>query len=246
MGALLAWLDIETTGLNPDEDHLLEIACVVTDLSGQPIEEGEYHRVAALPDAWQPDDPGSWPVDPTVRDMHAVNGLWDSCRDLRRHSEDDLIDNFLCWIHMFNGEGITIHPAGSGVAGFDVPWLRARRDPPGVWPFHYRECDLRSIRFLLEAIGMWPERPLSPHRAMADVQIAIDTWIDLIDLLKSGTPHPAGDYRRGVGDAIAAVKQLKAEQEQVAATHVLGTQRNRAEAAAGTLDAAASVLMDLL
>lgn len=244
MGALLAWLDLETTGLNHDEDHLLEIACVVTDLAGRPIEEGYYHRVAALPEAWQPDDPASWPVDPSVFDMHTRNWLWDACRDNGIRGEDDLVDEFLRWINMFNGEGITLHPAGSGVAAFDVPWLWARLDPGAIWPFHYRECDLRSIRFLLEAVGMWPEVPVSPHRAMADVQIAIDTWTDLIDLLKPGTPHPAGEYRRGVGDSIAAVLKLKTEQEQLAV--VRGAIGSNSTVAAGALDAAASVLMDLL
>lgn len=68
----LVWVDIETTGLDPQYDVILEIAVVVTD--------GDLNELAAK----------SWVVSragyeerqnarPIIQAMHDANGLWDAC-----------------------------------------------------------------------------------------------------------------------------------------------------------------------
>ena len=37
---LLAWLDLEMTGLDPEKHHIIEIACLVTDSDLNIVEEG--------------------------------------------------------------------------------------------------------------------------------------------------------------------------------------------------------------
>ncbi len=39
MSELLAWVDVETTGLDPTEGLLLQVACILTDLAGNIISE---------------------------------------------------------------------------------------------------------------------------------------------------------------------------------------------------------------
>jgi len=43
MSKRFLWVDLEMTGLNEQEDHILEVAAVITDLELKPIEE--FHRV---------------------------------------------------------------------------------------------------------------------------------------------------------------------------------------------------------
>ena len=71
----LLWLDIETTGLCPVNDRILEIAWSITDLLGEPC-LGEGTVLV--------DEGRGFPVDmhPKVLEMHTVSGLleeWKAC-----------------------------------------------------------------------------------------------------------------------------------------------------------------------
>lgn len=79
---MLIWIDTETSGLSPKDDHLLEIAVVVTD--DNLVEKASYSTVvkpvgAHIDDIY---------MDPVVRAMHSKNGLIQELRDgrgLRRY-----------------------------------------------------------------------------------------------------------------------------------------------------------------
>ncbi len=175
MKQLYIWCDIETTGLDHTEDHLLEIGAVATSPDLQ--QAAVFSRVACLPPAWvRQGGPDTWPLDDTVRAMHTTNGLLDDCAAaVFGPDEDDLVDAFLLWCTDIaataDADLITI--AGSGVAGFDVPWLKARADPFGPWPFHYRILDLSPVRMLLRLAGIdihldASSGPGKAHRALDD------------------------------------------------------------------------------
>jgi len=188
---LLCWLDIETTGLEHESDRLLEIAATVTTVAGRALDDSSsFHTVVRLPDDWDRDRPDTWPVDDHVRAMHTSNGLWDLCsQHYVTVDEDAAIDRFCEWAHMFNDAGVTLHPAGSGVARFDVPWLRARADPDLPWPFHYREVDVSSMRIMFTHAGhVMPARPEwhNAHRARDDVDAAIGDYVYMLSKLTVG------------------------------------------------------------
>lgn len=69
---VLLWLDVETTGLNVDRDHLLEVAVLPTllDETLTPIDD-LWTRVVALPDGLRFKD--------VAVEMHARSGLWRDC-----------------------------------------------------------------------------------------------------------------------------------------------------------------------
>lgn len=188
---LYIWVDIETTGLDHREDHLLEIGAVATgpDL----LQRGVFSRVACLPHAWvREGGPDTWPLDDTVRAMHTANGLLDDCAAaVFGPDEDDLVDAFLFWCtdaaSMAGADRLTI--AGSGVAGFDVAWLRARADPYGPWPFHYRTLDLSPVRQVLAMAGITTHLDASSgpgkrHRALDDAQAHLAEARLIIDTLR--------------------------------------------------------------
>lgn len=79
---VLVWTDVETTGVDPIRDNLLEIAVVLTDTDLVPITDGfhsvvKYHAKTA--------EGLRNKSDPYVRDMHDRTGLW------HRLSKDDAI-----------------------------------------------------------------------------------------------------------------------------------------------------------
>lgn len=68
---MIAWTDIESTGLDEDKDHLLEVALVITD--------DDLNEVSAASVVVQPVgvlDVEALDLDPEVRKMHTLNGLF--------------------------------------------------------------------------------------------------------------------------------------------------------------------------
>lgn len=186
----LAWIDIETTGLDPDNDYLLEVHCRITDTDC--TELATFHQWAALPDGWRHTAPEQWPVDQVVLDMHTRNGLWADLRACGGNlfDEDEVVDDLVRWIDFVKGDrDVTIHPAGSGVARFDIPWLKSRVDPELDWPLHHREFDISGMRMAYQLAGYTIARPDGPtHRAERDVRDEIDEYLLMRSLI---TPKAA-------------------------------------------------------
>lgn len=189
---LYIWVDIETSGLDHTDDHLLEIGAIATRDDFQEI--GSFHGLTGLPAGWLRDDPESWPIDEVVRDMHTTSGLLDAVagQDAGAPDEDDLVDAFIDWavrLHAKSGaDRLTL--AGSGVATFDVPWLRSRSDPYAYfeWPFSYRVLDISPVRQMLRLAGIdvhldASSGPTKAHRAMDDVQAHLAEAVMIRDRL---------------------------------------------------------------
>ena len=63
----LAWLDLEMTGLDAQNDVILQAALIITDSNLMPLEE-------FVCDIWQPEE-ALLRMTPFVRDMHETTGL---------------------------------------------------------------------------------------------------------------------------------------------------------------------------
>lgn len=180
MSRFLLWLDIETTGLEIEKDHeILELAAVPTnleleyELKEQPDGTRGWHYLVATSV-----DPGPL-ADPAVATMHASNGLWS---DLNNSGAP------IWWIdqHLSTrieewtlGEKFWL--AGSGVAQFDIHWVRHFM-PRTSLLMDYRTIDVGQMdRFLKHVVqvddtGRSTEKP---HRAMPDVEEALTFARDL-------------------------------------------------------------------
>ncbi len=93
----LVWIDLETTGLHPERDHVLEFACIITDDKLDEVARSTHvvhHPRAGDFAALDPKDDAAIAaagelhgVDPYVIRMHLANGLWaESARSLMRVS----------------------------------------------------------------------------------------------------------------------------------------------------------------
>lgn len=188
MTDLMAWIDLETTGLTDDNlgglyagGDILELGIIVTTVDLTEVaRESWLYALPHRPHAW-------WrrcgdhctrlanTVSPEVRSMHERSGLW---AELLAASGDAWVDPKLgpvAWLdkHAPSTEGSPM--CGSSVH-FDREWLRHRWGNVEQW-FSYRNIDISGIREA--ARQWWPELyawagveldPQKRHRALPDLE----------------------------------------------------------------------------
>ncbi|MDF1595892.1 MAG: oligoribonuclease [Acidimicrobiia bacterium] len=163
----LVWIDLEMTGLDPDNDVILEIACIVTDGNLSEIVEGPNLILNAT--AEQLDG-----MVEIVTEMHTKSGLVEEVphSTMTVAQAERLVLEF-----------IAKHVPGPGLAplaGNSVHADRAflRRFMPALNDFlHYRIVDVSTIkelarRWFPQAIENAPKKH-GDHRALADVRESI-------------------------------------------------------------------------
>ncbi|MEY2336117.1 oligoribonuclease [Acidithiobacillus ferrianus] len=182
----LVWIDLEMTGLHPEQDQILEIATLVTDNNLRILCEGPVLAVH------QPETVLSGMDDWNQR-THGASGLLQRVRHSRLDTaavETQTLD--------FLVQHST--PGTSPICGNSVCQDRrflARLMPRLERFFHYRLVDVSTIKEL--AARWYPNLPKFPkaerHEALADIRESIGELIYYREQLfpKAPFPHPAGD-----------------------------------------------------
>lgn len=160
----LVWIDLEMTGLNPDVDVILEIACIITGPDLKPIAETE--AVIAAPQA------ALAAMGDFVRDMHTQNGLLARVAKATtsvQQAEQQVLN--LVKQHCEQGKGVL---AGNSIQQ-DRRFLY--RYMPTLESFlFYRQVDVSTLKVLAQA--WYPalpkfEKPGKDHTALADIKDSI-------------------------------------------------------------------------
>lgn len=178
----LLWIDIESTSLPKEGDgiidfrdvHVLEFAMILTDTALN-IDEGVggYHEVIKMtrPAA------DALKANPEVREMHATNGLIQEsiAATMTLADVDAEVDKILRTETTFDKREFAI--AGSGVAAFDHPLIKAKMPLLASWLAYY-PYDIGIERRVSTAFAGRQLVNYAPksygeekmHRAMADVE----------------------------------------------------------------------------
>lgn len=162
----LIWIDLEMTGLDPDQDSIIEIATLVTDSQLNVLAEGPElairHPLARLEamDDWN-------------RNQHRSSGLWqrvlDSPHDLAA-AEALTLEFLAAWVP----------PGKSPICGNSICQDRrflARGMPRLERYFHYRNLDVSTLK---ELARRWaPDiagslNKASAHTALSDIRESVE------------------------------------------------------------------------
>jgi oligoribonuclease len=161
----LLWLDLEMTGLDPDRDHIIEIATVVTDKHLAVLAEGPVFAI------YQPDLVLAG-MDNWNKRQHSVSGLAERVRESST-SAQAAEQATLTFLRPFVDQG-TSPMCGNSVCQ-DRRFL-VREMPELAAFFHYRNLDVSTLKILAnlwvpEVAGRFEKQ--STHLALADIHDSI-------------------------------------------------------------------------
>ena len=171
---MIAWIDVETTGLVPEDGSLLEVALLATDDDLNPLDAGVSMLVKPLQSTMEK-------MDSYVRDMHTKSGLLALLEDnavLRRYEVEALLITYLKQHVADPSHPMLLKlPMGGSSVHFDRAWLKVHM-PDLEKMFAYRNVDVSTVKELCQrwAPVVHDARPRGEpaHRAMLDVVASID------------------------------------------------------------------------
>lgn len=171
---MLLWMDVETTGLDPDHDRILEVELRCTDMRGV-LCVGGFHRVIGLKGRKASITDGNL----KAWRMHCANGLLEDALD-GGYTEEATANALEEYVDSL-AQSFTLHPAGSNPQ-FDLDFIT--RLCPNL-PLHYHRIDMATLRDSLEATG-WDVKPegeasiTSAHRTSTCLDRDIHQYARLI------------------------------------------------------------------
>ena len=164
---MLAWIDLEMTGLDPARHTIVEIACLVTDDDLQLVAEGPDLVVHASPEQVAS-------MDDVVLAMHTRSGLL-ADMESSTLSLADAGAQTLAFLEAHVPVARTVPLAGNSI-GTDRRFLAAQL--PEIEDYlHYRSVDVSTIkelcrRWLPDVYKASPEKK-GGHRALQDIRESV-------------------------------------------------------------------------
>jgi oligoribonuclease len=161
----LIWIDMEMSGLSPDNDRIIEVALVVTDSQLNVVAEAPV-LVVSQP-ATVLDGMDSW-----NKSTHAKSGLIDKVR-ISKLAEADVEARMITFLQEYLPPGIS--PMCGNSICQDRRFL-ARWMPQLETYFHYRNLDVSTLK---ELVKRWKPEIASgltkqcKHEALADIYDSI-------------------------------------------------------------------------
>lgn len=164
---MLAWMDLEMTGLDPDRHVIVEIATLLTDDNLELIAEGPDLVVHQPPEAMAE-------MDDFVRKMHTKSGLLPQI-EASTISLEDAAAQTLAFLKEHITEPRSVPLCGNSI-GTDRRFL-AKHTPEIEEFLHYRSVDVSTIkelsrRWYPKVLDEAPKKALG-HRALDDIRESV-------------------------------------------------------------------------
>jgi len=202
-GQRLIWLDLETTGLDPRDEHIIEIAMAEATVA-DPFTI--TRRFEAL--VWSPRDPSC--LDPVVREMHEKSGLL-ALQSIGLPGAYTVEGLALVWLGPVAEDATKPMLAGRNV-GFDRSFLQAHMTRLAR-RFHHHLWDVSSHEQLARHLGMPALVKRWAHRAAADIDEAIEHSRAICAWLSGRRAAPGVARRVFVASPFAGRGRTDAERE---------------------------------
>lgn len=188
---MLVWTDVETTGLDPEKELLLEVGVIITKDNLEEIDRRSW--LIGYPNEEDIDELKS-SCTLFIQEMHENSGLWDALRDGERawalKGEGPLVSlgtaelelrNWLDyrWVKDTVDPDNAVRPplCGNNVP-FDRSWLKVKM-PKVLESVHYRNIDVSTLKEVARRFGPGVfEKPEDrgeekKHRAFDDLEWSI-------------------------------------------------------------------------
>lgn len=194
----VVWVDIETTGLDPRIDSILELACVVSSADFEQI-SGRFHELVRPRGRFE-----DMRMSPWAHRTHTASGLlaeledkWDSLPYIE-DIEDDLVEYVSTLLTAMDpgrvhhrlglqSEAPEAPPMGGSSVHFDRSFMLPKL-PKFMQLLHYRVVDVSAAKEFARRV--WPgiELPVKreAHRAMPDVLESIEHAQWFRDICRGG------------------------------------------------------------
>lgn len=209
----LMWLDLETSGLDPYADHIIELAFVLTEFeypynTRAPISRLQLHSHAIKdwvfdpPFEYHSDDVYENSLSPFIREMHTKSGLLEERRRLPPEfrqlpsffEKEVLLPMSENWP---TDKDEKVMLAGSSVH-FDLGFMRTKF-PAFAKRLSHRVYDVSAVRAFCNSLGMpCGPKPAEAHRANEDVLASIKLANECVAYLDSSSFKDRLSIRGGV------------------------------------------------
>jgi oligoribonuclease len=165
------WIDVETTGLDPQAGQLLEVGIVITDRWG---EVQDYDNWIIRPRSRT----ALVYMEEFVRDMHTTSGLLKECEEPYALYPDEAESLIAEWLVM-RDVGPSQYPLCGSSVPFDRAWAREHM-PLVERAFHYRDINISSFFELMRihAPEVHESRPEKReiHRVLPDLADTLEGY----------------------------------------------------------------------
>jgi oligoribonuclease len=193
----LVWIDCEMTGLDLENDRLIEVAVLITDGELNLVDDEGIDLVISAPD-----DVLDTMV-PVVAKMHADSGLTDAVR-ASTLSLADAEQQVLSYIRGHVPERGKAPLCGNSIAT-DRGFLARDMKELDDW-LHYRMVDVSSVKELARrwyprAYYASPEKK-GGHRALADILESVEELRYYREAIFVPQPGPSSDEARAIAAAL--------------------------------------------
>lgn len=165
MALNLLFLDLETTGLDPEKCQIIECAAVI-------VRPGHVNPEAEVVDALIIHEEVNLHWEPYAHEMHVKSGLLDAWRTLGRVSCGGVENALLEAVGTCPPFSVLL--AGNSIH-FDRSFIKVHM-PRLHAALHHRHMDVSCIMNFFEDAAQILRTPATAHRAMADVEASMAAY----------------------------------------------------------------------